>query len=75
MGQVLAGVFNETPAYFVALLAIPILTALLTVGLLIFTVRAWKEGYWSTFGRVHYSLITLAFTWFVNYWNLLGFRF
>jgi CubicO group peptidase (beta-lactamase class C family) len=78
MGQVLAGVFNETPAYFVALLAIPILTALLTVGLLVFTVRAWKEGYWSTFGRVHYSLITLAalaFIWFVNYWNLLGFRF
>jgi hypothetical protein len=39
--------------------------------------EAGREGFWSTFGRVHYTLITLAaltFTWFVNYWNLLGWR-
>jgi uncharacterized membrane protein YuzA (DUF378 family) len=56
---------------------IPLLTAVLTIGLLVFTLLAWKEGYWSTMGRVHYTLITLAalaFTWFMNYWNLLGWR-
>lgn len=77
MVQAFISAFNATPAYFVALLVIPLLTAVLTIGLLVFTVRAWKESYWSTFGRVHYSLITLAaltFTWFVNYWNLLGWR-
>jgi len=28
-------------------------------------------------GRAHYALVTLgalAFIWFLNYWNLLGFR-
>ncbi len=77
MSQLGACVFYDTPAFFIALLAIPILTALLAVPLIVFTVRAWKEGYWATFGRVHYSLITLAtlaFTYFVYYWNMLGFR-
>jgi hypothetical protein len=29
-------------------------------------------------GRVHYTLVTVAavaFMWFLNYWNLLGWRF
>lgn len=78
LGQVLSGVFYGTPAYFVALLVIPLLTAILTVGLVVFTVLAWRDNYWSVLGRLHYSLVTLAalvFIWFVNYWNLLGFRF
>ena len=75
LGQAFTGAFNETPAYFIALLVIPLLTAILTTGLLAFTVLAWKDRYWSVVGRVHCSLITLAFTWFMNYWNLLGFRF
>ena len=78
MVQAFMGAFNATPAYFVALLVIPLLTAILTIGLLVFTVLAWKDRHLSAVGRVHYSLMTLAalaFTWFVNYWNLLGFRF
>ena len=77
LGQAFTGAFNATPTYFVILLVIPLLTAVLTIGLLVFTLLAWKEGYWSTMGRVHYTLITLAalaFTWFMNYWNLLGWR-
>jgi hypothetical protein len=78
LGQVLSGVFYGTPAYFVALLVIPLLTAILTVGSVVFTVLAWRDEYWSVLGRLHYSLIAVAalvFIWFVNYWNLLGFRF
>jgi len=78
LGQVLSGVFYGTPAYFVALLVVPLLTAILTVGLVVFTVLAWRDDYWSVLGRLHYSLVTLAalvFIWFANYWNLLGFRF
>jgi CubicO group peptidase (beta-lactamase class C family) len=77
LGQVLSGVFYRTPTYFVALLVIPLLTAILTVGLVVFTVLAWRDDYWSVLGRLHYSLIVVAalvFIWFVNYWNLLGFR-
>lgn len=54
------------------------LSAVLTIGVLIFAFLAWKNKYWSICGRVHYSLIGLAsrvFIWFLNYWNLLGFRF
>lgn len=66
------------PAVVVALLCIPILTTVLTLGLPIFTVLVWKNKYWSVIGRSHYSLITLAalaFIPFLLYWNLLGFQF
>jgi hypothetical protein len=39
-----------------------------------FTVLAWKNGYWSLFGRVHYAAVTLAvwaFVWFAQYWHMM----
>lgn len=66
------------PAVVVALLWIPLLTTVLTLGLPIFTVLVWKNKYWSALGRSHYSLVTLAalaFIPFLIYWNLLGFQF
>jgi hypothetical protein len=59
-------------------LVLPLLAVVLTIGALGFTVLAWKNRYWGVAGRVHYTLVTLvslAFIWFLNYWNLLGFRF
>jgi len=70
--------FFGVPPAAIALLFIPPLTTGLTLGLLVFTVLAWKNQYWSAIKRVQYSLITLAalgFISFLNYWNLLGFRF
>jgi hypothetical protein len=55
-----------------------ILSALLTVGALIYAVLAWKEKYWSVVFRVYYTLVivaSVAFVWFLNQWNLLGWRF
>lgn len=66
------------PTVAIAFLCIPLLTTVLTLGLLIFTVLAWKNNYWSFFKRSHYSLIALAalvFISFLAYWNLLGFQF
>jgi CubicO group peptidase (beta-lactamase class C family) len=66
------------PSIILALLCIPLLTVVLTAGALILGIMAWKEGYWSTIGRLHYSLVllaALAFIPFLLYWNLLGFRF
>lgn len=51
--------------------------AVLTMGTLGFTALAWKNRYWGVMGRVHYALVTLAavvFIWFLNFWNLLGWR-
>jgi CubicO group peptidase (beta-lactamase class C family) len=55
--------------------AISIVIALLAVGMVVFTVLAWKNRYWGVAGRIHYTLVTLAaaaFVWFLYFWNLLG---
>jgi len=54
------------------------IAAVLTIGALIFTVLAWKHGYWGIAMRAFYTVATgasLAFVWFLNYWNLLGWRY
>jgi hypothetical protein len=67
----------DVPAAVVALLTIPLLTTILAVASAVCAVGAWRERAWSVAGRVHYTLVTLAalaFTWWLSYWNLLGFR-
>ncbi|HEY9829034.1 MAG TPA: serine hydrolase [Stenomitos sp.] len=69
--------FFGLPKMAIALLVIPPITTGLTLGLIILTVLAWKNKYYSLIGRLHYSLLTVAavaFVFFLNYWNLLGFR-
>ncbi len=66
------------PTIVIALLALPLISTFLTLALFIFSIVVWKYKYWSIFGRLHYSLITLAalmFVPFLAYWNLLGFQF
>lgn len=65
------------PPVLTALLVIPLVTTILTVGLPIFAAVTWESEYWSDIGRLYYSLITLfalAFIPFLRYWNLLGFK-
>jgi hypothetical protein len=59
-------------------LGLGVLSAVLTVGALVYGTLAWKNSYWGIAARVHYTLVTLAavaFVWFLNYWNLLGWRY
>jgi CubicO group peptidase (beta-lactamase class C family) len=59
-------------------LGLGFLSAVLTVGALVYTVLAWKNSYWGIVGRAYYTLVTIAavaFVWFMNYWNLLGWRY
>jgi CubicO group peptidase (beta-lactamase class C family) len=59
-------------------LGLGVLSAMLTVGALVYTVLAWKNSYWGIAGRAYYTLVTVAavaFVWFLNEWNLLGWRF
>jgi CubicO group peptidase (beta-lactamase class C family) len=59
-------------------LAFPVAAAVLTIGAAVFTGLAWRDRYWSVWGRIHYSLVTLAavvFARLLSYWNLLGWRF
>jgi len=74
---------NPRPSFGVSLnfqivLGLGVLSAVLTVAALGYTVLAWKNRYWSTVGRAYYTLVTVAavaFVWFLNYWNLLGWRY
>jgi CubicO group peptidase (beta-lactamase class C family) len=59
-------------------LGLGVLSAALTVGALVYAAMAWKNSFWGIATRVHYTLVTVAavaFVWFLNYWNLLGWRF
>lgn len=65
------------PASLKVLLVIAIIASVLSLGVLIFTLLAWVRKYWFGCARLHYTLVlaaALAFIWFLNYWNLLGFR-
>ncbi len=60
------------------LLLFPLISVVLTIGAAVYAFLAWKNKYWTGCQRLHYTLVVLAslvFIWFLNYWNLLGFRF
>jgi hypothetical protein len=66
------------PPFLKVLLILPILSAVLTIGAIFFVYVGWKNKYWTTCGRLHYTLVvlaSLAFLGFLAYWNLLGFHF
>ncbi|HLO34253.1 MAG TPA: serine hydrolase domain-containing protein, partial [Anaerolineales bacterium] len=55
-----------------------VLAAVPTAGALVYGVLAWKDRYWGVAYRVYYTLVTIAavaFVWFLNYWNWLGWRY
>lgn len=59
-------------------LGLGVAAAVLTVVALVYMVLAWKDSYWGVGLRVYYTLVTItavAFVWFLNTWNLLGWRF
>jgi hypothetical protein len=59
-------------------LGLGVLATMLTAGALVYTVLAWKNGYWGIGARIYYTLVTIAavaFVWFLNFWNLLGWRY
>jgi hypothetical protein len=66
------------PSQLNVLLAIAIIATIIALGSAAFTALVWKNGYWSIAVRLHFSLVVialLAFAWWLNNWNLLGFRF
>jgi CubicO group peptidase (beta-lactamase class C family) len=82
-GAVLWGEANVTPLFgispiFKIVLGLGVVSAALTAVALVYTALAWKDRRGSIAGRVYYTLVTaaaVAFVWFLNFWNLLGWRF
>jgi hypothetical protein len=66
------------PASLAAALLLPVLTSLLTIGVVVFAVRSWTSGWWTTFRRIHYSvfaILAIGWVWFYWYWNILGWQY
>jgi CubicO group peptidase (beta-lactamase class C family) len=66
--------FGVTPL-LTTVFILALVSAILTVGVVILVFLVWREGFWSLGGRVHYTLVAVAqlsFTWELAYWNLLG---
>jgi CubicO group peptidase (beta-lactamase class C family) len=66
------------PPVFRVALAAPLLAIPLTLGVLWFAWRAWRDPSWTRFARVRYSLAALVFVAFLlvlNAVNLIGYRF
>ena len=77
MGGGIANELLDPPLIIYIVLGLGVLSAVLTAGALVYMALAWKNRYWGIAGRVYYSLVTIAavaFVWFLNYWNLLGWR-
>ena len=71
-------IYFGVPKILVFFLVIALLTAALALVSTAFMFLSWKRGFWNFFWRVHYTIVTLAslvFIWWLNNWNLLGFRF
>lgn len=76
-----AASLTDLSAYPSSLLLLALTTGLVaslaSVAVAVCAVFAWRQRLWSVGGRTRYSLLALgalAFVWFLNAWNLLGYR-
>jgi CubicO group peptidase (beta-lactamase class C family) len=66
-----------TPKGLYAVLTLPLIGLALTALALVLAVRVWREKYWTRGRRLLHTAgvaSAVAFIWFLNYWNLLGYR-
>ena len=65
------------PRGLYAVLTLPLVGLLLDALAVFLLVRVWREGYWTRASRFFHTagvVAAIAFVWFLNYWNLLGYR-
>jgi CubicO group peptidase (beta-lactamase class C family) len=65
------------PKGLYAVLTLPLIGLVLTALAVVLAVRAWRESFWTRGARVLHTIgvvAAIAFVWFLNYWNLLGYR-
>ena len=77
MPEIMQNILLDPPMIVRIALGLGVLAAVLTTGALVYTLLAWKNRYWGIAFRSYYTLVTfaaVAFVWFLNYWNLLGWR-
>lgn len=75
ISALMANPLGPYPELLNTALYLPLIAAALTLLMAVFSLAAWVGAWWSGYGRVQYSLITVlavAMLWSLNTWNLLG---
>ncbi len=65
------------PKGLYAVLTLPLIALALTALAVVLAVRVWRDKYWTRGSRLLHTagvVAAVAFVWFLNYWNLLGYR-
>jgi hypothetical protein len=65
------------PKGLYAVLTLPLLGLALAAVAVVLLVGVWREGYWTRTMRLLHTggvFAAIAFVWFLNYWNLLGYK-
>jgi CubicO group peptidase (beta-lactamase class C family) len=69
---------KDVPPALVAVLVLPLVSAVLTIGLVVCTLLVWKRGSSPLLKRYFLYVVTLAsvgFLLFLDFWKLFGFRY
>lgn len=72
------GAIYDIPVAIIAILSIWLIASSIGLVLPIWAFAAWREKSWTIAARVYFSLLAIAafvMPFFLNYWNLLGFRY
>ena len=78
MGGGMANELLDPPLIIKIAMGLGVLCVVLTIGALLYIALAWKDRFWGVAFRVYYTVVTIAavaFVWFLNYWNMLGWRY
>jgi CubicO group peptidase (beta-lactamase class C family) len=73
----LSDIVFAVPKGLYAVLTLPLIGLALTALAAVLAMRVWREGYWTRGTRLLHTagvVAAIAFVWFLNYWNLLGYR-
>ncbi len=65
------------PKSLYAVLTLPLVAGVLALVAAFLVGRVWREGYWTRGARILHTagvVGAIAFLWFLNFWNLLGYR-
>ena len=68
---------GQLPGSFKIALALPLLAAAGTLGVIWYGISAWRGGWWTRGPRLHYTVVALgfiSFLWLLDYANLIGYH-
>jgi CubicO group peptidase (beta-lactamase class C family) len=73
----LSEIIFAVPKGLYVVLTLPLIGLVLTALAVVLVVRVWRDKYWTRGSRLFHTAAVaaaVAFVWFLNYWNLLGYR-